>query len=66
MKIKKREGIVRVGVFSSSRESSARLVEVGRQPEGDEEGKESIRQQREGDAMEKHISARERVMLKLR
>lgn len=32
--------MLRVGVFSSSREISARLVEVERQPEGDEQDEE--------------------------
>lgn len=40
MKIKRRKIMLRVGVFSSSREISARLVEVERQPEGNEQDEE--------------------------
>lgn len=40
MKIKERKIVLRVGVFSSSREISARLVEVERQPEGAEQDEE--------------------------
>lgn len=59
--------MLRVGVFSSSREISARLVEVERQPEGDEQDEEGAyaNREREGKAMEKQNSARKRVMLKV-
>lgn len=39
--------LLRVGVFSSSREISARLVEVERQPEGDEQDEEGANANRE-------------------
>lgn len=38
---------MRVGVFSSSREISARLVEVERQPEGDKQDEEGVHANRE-------------------
>lgn len=59
--------MLRVGVFSPSREISARLVEVERQPEGDEQDEEGAyaNREREGKAMEKQNSARKRVMLKV-
>lgn len=40
MQIKRRKIMLRVGVFSSSMEISARLVEVERQPEGNAQDEE--------------------------
>lgn len=47
MKIKRRKIMQRVGVISSSRKISARLVEVERQPEGDEQDEERAYANRE-------------------